>query len=81
MKIGRFLIDGKETYGFVKDGQIATKEEIITKTGIPIPLSIKEFLFDGWYQEVMSQNPKLDYAVKLSNAKILAPIPNPPKLS
>jgi len=80
MKIGRFLIDGKETYGFVKNGQIATKEEITTKTGIPIPLSIKEFLFDGWYQEVISQNPKLDYTVKLSDAKILAPIPNPPKI-
>jgi len=80
MKIGRFLIGGKETYGFVKDGKIATKEEIISKTGIPIPLSIKEFLFDGWYREVISQNPKLDYAVKLSDAKILAPIPNPPKV-
>jgi hypothetical protein len=54
MKIGRFVIGGKETYGFVKDGQIATKEEIIAKTGIPIPLSVKEFLFDGWYQEVVS---------------------------
>ena len=71
MKICRFLIGGKETYGFVKDGHIATKEEIITKTGIPIPLSIKEFLFDGWYKEVISQNPKLDYSVKLSDAKIL----------
>lgn len=80
MKIGRFLIAGKETYGFVKDGQIATKEEIITKTGIPIPLSIKEFLFDGWYNEVISQNPKLDYSVKISDVKILAPIPNPPKV-
>ncbi len=80
MKIGRFLISDKETYGFVKDGMIATKEEIISKTGIPIPLSIKEFLFDGWYEEVVSQNPKLDYSVKLSDAKILAPIPNPPKV-
>ena len=76
MKIGRFSIAGKETYGFVRDGHIATKEEIITKTGIPIPLSIKEFLFDGWYNEVISQNPKLDYSVKISDAKILAPIPN-----
>lgn len=80
MKIGRFVISGKETYGFVKDGHVATKEEIITKTGIPIPLSIKEFLFDGWYNEVMSQNPKLDYSVKLSDARILAPIPNPSKV-
>jgi 2-keto-4-pentenoate hydratase/2-oxohepta-3-ene-1,7-dioic acid hydratase in catechol pathway len=80
MKIGRFLINGKETYGFINDGKIATKEEIISKTGIPIPLSIKEFLFDGWYKEVISQNPKLDYAVNLSDVKILAPIPNPPKV-
>ncbi|MEM3089734.1 MAG: fumarylacetoacetate hydrolase family protein [Candidatus Nitrosotenuis sp.] len=80
MKIGRFLISGKETYGFIKDGKIATKEEIISKTGIPIPLTIKEFLFDGWYDEVISQNPKLDYAVSISDVKILAPIPNPPKI-
>lgn len=79
MKIGRFLINEKETYGFVKDGKIATKEEIITKTGIPIPIGIKEFLFDGWYDEVISHKPKLDYSVNLSDAKILAPIPNPPK--
>ena len=79
MKIGRFLINSRETYGFVRDNKIATKEEIITKTGIPIPLGIKEFLFDGWYDEVMSQKPELDYSVNLSDAKILAPIPNPPK--
>jgi 2-keto-4-pentenoate hydratase/2-oxohepta-3-ene-1,7-dioic acid hydratase in catechol pathway len=80
MKIGRFLISGKETYGFVKDGRIATKEEIISKTGIPIPLSIKEFLFDGWYEEVISHKPNLEYGVSLADAKILAPIPNPPKI-
>lgn len=79
MKIGRFLINNRETYGFVKGDRIATKEEIITKTGIPIPIGIKEFLFDGWYDEVMSQKPALDYSVSLADAKILAPIPNPPK--
>jgi 2-keto-4-pentenoate hydratase/2-oxohepta-3-ene-1,7-dioic acid hydratase in catechol pathway len=80
MKIGRFLIGNKETYGFVKNNQIATKEEIISKTGIPIPLSVKEFLFDGWYEEVMSQKPTLEYGTSLSSVKILAPIPNPPKI-
>lgn len=80
MKIGRFLISGKESYGFVKDGHIATKEEIILETGIPLPLSIKEFLFDGWYNEVISSKPELSYEVNLSDVKILAPIPNPPKI-
>lgn len=80
MKIGRFLINGKETFGFVRDGRIATKDEIITKTGIPLPLSIKEFLFDGWYNEVISQKPELEYATKLEDAQILAPIANPPKV-
>jgi 2-keto-4-pentenoate hydratase/2-oxohepta-3-ene-1,7-dioic acid hydratase in catechol pathway len=80
MKIGRFLIAGKETYGFVKNGRIATKDEIITKTGIPLPLSIKEFLFDGWYEEIMSHKPDLEYGINLADAKILAPIPNPPKI-
>jgi 2-keto-4-pentenoate hydratase/2-oxohepta-3-ene-1,7-dioic acid hydratase in catechol pathway len=80
MKIGRFLIAGKETYGFVKNGRIATKDEIITKTGIPLPLSIKEFLFDGWYEEIMSHKPDLEYGINLDDAKILAPIPNPPKI-
>ncbi|HEX9845273.1 MAG TPA: fumarylacetoacetate hydrolase family protein [Candidatus Nitrosotenuis sp.] len=80
MKIGRFLIAGRETYGFVKDGRIATKDEIITKTGIPLPLNIKEFLFDGWYEEIISHKPDLEYGVSLDDAKILAPIPNPPKI-
>jgi 2-keto-4-pentenoate hydratase/2-oxohepta-3-ene-1,7-dioic acid hydratase in catechol pathway len=80
MKIGRFMISGKETYGFVSDQGIATKEEIIAKTGIPIPISVREFLFDGWYEEVVSHSPPLEYSTKISDAKILAPIPNPPKI-
>lgn len=80
MRIGRFLIAGRETYGFVKDGRIATKDEIITKTGIPLPLGIKEFLFDGWYEEITSHKLDLEYGVSLADAKILAPIPNPPKI-
>ncbi len=80
MKIGRFLVGNKETYGFIKNNKIATKEEIMSKTGIPIPISIKEFLFDGWYEEVMSQKPSLEYSVNLSDVKVLAPIPNPPKI-
>lgn len=80
MRVGRFIISGKETYGFVRDDKIATKEEMILKTGIPLPISVKEFLFDGWYSELMSQSPALDFSVPVSEVRMLAPIPNPPKI-
>ena len=47
MKIARFLDSNKETYGLVKNGHVATKEEITYQTGVPLPQSVKEFLFDG----------------------------------
>jgi len=80
MKIGRFKESGKETFGFVKDGQVATREEIMYATSIPLPLSIKDFLFDGWYEEIKKKSPQLSYNEKLSKYTILAPISNPPKI-
>jgi len=80
MKIGRFKESRKETFGFVKDGQVATREEIMYATGIPLPLSIKDFLFDGWYEEIKKKSPQLSYNEKLSKYTILAPISNPPKI-
>ena len=52
MKIARLVRDGKETYGLIKDDRVATKDDITYQTGIPIPLNIKDFLFDGWYDEL-----------------------------
>ena len=80
MKIVRLLDGEKETFGLVKGDNVATKEEIVYKTGVPLPLSIKDFLFDGWFDEVKGQFGDLDYAEKLSKFKILAPINNPPKI-
>jgi len=80
MKIVRFKESRKETFGFVKDGQVATREEIMYATGIPLPLSIKDFLFDGWYEEVKKKSPQLSYNEKLSKYSILAPISNPSKI-
>ena len=80
MKIGRFKESRKETFGFVKDGQVATREEIMYATGIPLPFSIEDFLFDGWYEEIKKKLPQLSYNDKLSNYTILAPISNPPKI-
>ena len=80
MKIARVVESNNETYGFVKDGYISTKDEIISKTGVPIPQSIKDFLFDGWLDEVKDRLPELPYQKELSKLNFLAPIPNPPKI-
>lgn len=80
MKIVRLQDGEKETFGLVKGDNVATKEEIVYKTGVPLPLSIKDFLFDGWFDEVKDQLDDLKYAEKLSKFKILAPINNPPKI-
>ena len=80
MRIARVKLDGNETYGFVKNGSISVRDEMIDNTGIPLPPEIKQFLFDGWFEEVMRKNPKLPYALKITDVKLLAPIPNPPKI-
>ena len=69
-----------ETYGFVNGDSVITKEDIIHQTGVPIPQRIKDFLFDGWYDEIKPKIPSLKYTQKISNFKFLAPIPNPPKI-
>ncbi len=69
-----------ETYGFIdeKKGKIATKEDIIFATGVPIPRNIEEFLFDGWYQRVTGS--EIPYKKSIKKYKILAPLPNPGKI-
>lgn len=80
MKIARLSESNTETYGFVKDGYVATKDDIIDETTVPIPQSIKDFLFDGWYDEVLGKISGLSYARELSKFKLLSPIPNPSKI-
>lgn len=80
MKIARLIESNNETYGFVKDGYVSTKDEITYETGIPIPQSIKDFLFDGWYEEVKDKISKLPYKENLSKFTLLPPIPNPSKI-
>jgi len=52
VKIARLAQDGNETYGLIKDGDVATKENITSETGVPLPLGIMDFLFEGWYDEI-----------------------------
>ena len=71
-----------ETYGIVsEDGKrLITRPEIQDQTGIPIPSSIKEFMFKGWLDEVKEHQRKLEYAHKVEEIELLAPLPNPPKI-
>jgi len=80
MKIARLLGQDMETYGFVNGDNVTTKEEITLQTGIPIPQHIKDFLFDGWYDEIKPKISNLKYSQKISDFELLAPIPNPSKI-
>ena len=55
MKIARIRdTEEGDTYAIVSDDgkKLITKSEIQEQTGIPIPQSIKEFMFKGWLNEV-----------------------------
>lgn len=71
-----------ETYAIVsEDGKrLITRPEIQDQTGIPIPSSIKEFMFKGWLDEVKEHQSKLEYAHKVEEIELLAPLPDPPKI-
>ena len=71
-----------ETYAIVsEDGKrLITRPEIQDQTGIPIPSSIKEFMFKGWLDEVKEHQSKLEYPHKVEEIELLAPLPDPPKI-
>ena len=80
MRIARLQDGGKETFGLLRGDEVATREEITYETGVPLPLSVKSFLFDGWLDEIRDRLQNLPYGEKLAKFRILAPINNPPKI-
>lgn len=72
--------DKRETYGLVdyKNNKIATRDDITFATGVPIPRSVEEFLFDGWYQKVMDGD--IPYTGSVREYDLLAPLSNPGKI-
>ncbi|MCZ6582834.1 MAG: fumarylacetoacetate hydrolase family protein [Thaumarchaeota archaeon] len=80
MKVARLFRSNQETYGFVKEDNVVTKEDITYFTGIPIPQNVKDFLFGGWFDEVKKKITEIEYKEKISSFKILSPIPNPSKI-
>ena len=80
MKIARLVQDGNETYGLVRDGNVATKDNIINQTGVPLPFSIMDFLFEGWYDEIKNKMASTMFQDKLEIFTLLNPLPNPSKI-
>ena len=68
------------TYGLVQYNKISTKDDITYSTGIPIPINVKDFMFDGWYDELKSKISNIEFKHDLSEFEILTPIPNPNKI-
>ena len=54
--------------------------EIQDQTGIPIPPSVKEFMFKGWVEELNEYKNELEYSQYVKDIELLAPLPNPPKI-
>ena len=80
MKIARLLKDGKETYGIIKNDKVATRQIITYETGVPLPLSIRDFLFDGWYNEIENKISDSSFQDNLKNFQLVEPLPNPSKI-
>ncbi|HEY9385927.1 MAG TPA: fumarylacetoacetate hydrolase family protein [Nitrososphaeraceae archaeon] len=71
-----------ETYAIISDDstKLITKSEIQEQTGIPLPSSIKEFMFNSWIEEIKACQKNLKYNLNIESVELLTPIPNPPKI-
>ena len=80
VKIARLMQDGNETYGLIKDGNVATKDSMIHETSVPLPLNIMDFLFEGWYDEIKDKISSTSFQDDLKKFRLLDPLPNPSKI-
>ena len=80
MKIARLIRDSHETYGLIRDGKVATKDNIVNQTGIPLPFSIMDFLFEGWYDEIKDRITSTSFQYKLETFSILNTLTNQSKI-
>jgi 2-keto-4-pentenoate hydratase/2-oxohepta-3-ene-1,7-dioic acid hydratase in catechol pathway len=83
MKIARIKdILAGETYAILSNdaGKMITRSEIQEQTGIPLPPTVKDFMFNDWTNEVMAYQKDLEYDTSLDAVELLAPLPNPPTI-
>ena len=80
MRIARLVQGAGETFGLVHGGKVATRDDITYQTGVPIPHSVKDFMFDGWFEEILGKKNEIEYKSDVSSYTLLPPIPNPGKV-
>jgi 2-keto-4-pentenoate hydratase/2-oxohepta-3-ene-1,7-dioic acid hydratase in catechol pathway len=83
MKIGRFRNETLgDSYAIISDDgkRLISKSDFQEQTGIPIPHSIKEFLFGGWINEVKKNLSRVRFSHQVSEVQLLTPIPDPSKI-
>lgn len=76
MKIARVLKDSKETYALVSpDGAMAaTRDELEKKSGLKLPASLEDFIFEGYAQKLKVHESKLSYRQELASLTLMQPI-------
>lgn len=83
MKIARIKdVYAGETYAILSNDadKLITRSEIQEQTGIPLPPTVKDFMFNDWTNEVMAYQKDLEYDTSLDAVELLAPLPNPPTI-
>lgn len=83
MKIARIKdVYAGETYAILSNDadKLITRSEIQEQTGIPLPPTVKDFMFNDWTNEVMAYQKDLEYDTSLESVELLAPLPNPPTI-
>jgi 2-keto-4-pentenoate hydratase/2-oxohepta-3-ene-1,7-dioic acid hydratase in catechol pathway len=83
MKIARIKdISAGETYAILSRdaGKLVTRSGIQEQTGIPLPPTVKDFMFNDWTNEVMAYQEEIEYDTSLEAVELLAPLPNPPTI-
>ena len=83
MKIARIKdVYAGETYAILSNDadKLITRSEIQEQTGIPLPPTVKDFMFNDWTNEVMAYQKDLEYDTSLDSVELLAPLPNPPTI-
>ena len=78
VRVARLRSGGSETYGVVEGGRVATREDIMYQTGVPVPLGLKEFAFGRWPEEVARVGVSCDRS--MDDFEVMAPIASPPKI-